>query len=96
MRTKGLRRSWKLVVALWIIARKGGLSQELHRPMVCGSSSTESYGSIARPSPRLSDLPRMWPVMPDTLIMALLAALPDIVGSTNLWEIAQICAHFPF
>ena len=49
---------------------------------VCGSSMTTRDGRTVCPSARLYFMPRIRPVMPATLMIAPLAMLPGIVGST--------------
>ena len=62
---------------------------------VCGSSSTTSDGRTVRPSARLYFMPRMRPVMPATLMIAALAGLPWIVGSTTSLAVQPMCVRSP-
>ena len=62
---------------------------------VCGSSRTTSDGRTVFPSGRLNFMPRIRPVRPATLMIAPLALLPSIVGSTISFAVQPICVRLP-
>ena len=57
---------------------------------------TTRDGRTVWPSGRLYFMPRMRPVMPATLMIAPLAMLPSIVGSTISLAVHPMCVRWPW